>query len=189
MSSIDELVSQIPIDQLASQLGVDEAQAEQAVRYALPALVSGMAANAEDPGGAASLTEALGQHVGDAAGGGINIGEVDTADGEKIVHHVFGDNEGAVVNQLGGVGGLGGGVFAKLLPMLAPLVMGFLAKSVLGKGGGGGDATSAREGAGNAGGGAGGLGDVLGGLLGGGEGGGLGGLGDVLGGLLGGGRK
>ena len=180
MSSIDELVSQIPIGQVASQLGVDEAQAEQAVRYALPALVSGMAANAEDPAGAASLNEALGQHIDDAADGGVDIGQVDTTDGEKIVHHVFGDNEGAVVNQLGGLGGLGGDLFAKLLPLLAPLVMGFLAKSVLGKGGSGNDTASA---------GPGGLGDVLGGLLGGGEGGGLGGLGDVLGGLLGGGRK
>jgi len=121
-----------------------------------------MAANAEDPAGAASPTEALGQHVDDAA------------DGEKIVHHVFGDNEGAVVNQLGG------GLVAKVLPLLAPVVMGFLAKSVLGKGGGGGDAARARPG---------GLGDVLGGLLGAGKGGGLGGLGDVLGGLLGAGRK
>ena len=101
MSSIDELVSQIPIGQVASQLGVDEAQAEQAVRYALPALVSGMAANAGDPAGAASLNEALGQHIDDAADGGVDIGQVDTTDGEKIVHHVFGDNEGAVVNQLG----------------------------------------------------------------------------------------
>jgi hypothetical protein len=139
-----------------------------------------MAANAEDPAGAASLTEALGQHVDDAADGGVDLGQVDTADGEKIVHHVFGDNEGAVVNQLGGLGGLGGGLVAKVLPLLAPLVMGFLAKSVLGKGGGGGDAASARPG---------GLGDVLGGLLGAGEGGGLGGLGDVFGGLLGAGRK
>jgi hypothetical protein len=198
MSSIDELVAEIPISQLASQLGVDEKEAEQAVRQALPALVGGMAANAQDPSGAASLAEALGQHSVDLLDGGIDLGQVDTTDGEKIVHHVFGDNEEAVVNQLGGLGG-GSGMIMKLLPLLAPLLMGFLAKNVLGKGGGGGGATAAPadtagmgpsgtggDAASDAGGG---LGDVLGGLLGGEGGGGLGGLGDVLGGLLGGGRK
>ena len=176
-SSIDDLVAQLPMGQLAAQLGVSEEEAEQAVRQALPALVGGMAANAQDPGGAASLRTALDQHTGDDPDGGVDLDKVDTADGEKIVGHVFGDNQGAVVNQLGGLGG-GSSLFSKLLPLLAPLVMGFLAKNVLG---GGGDKDGGDDDAG------GGLGDLLGGLLGGGGGGG--GIGDLLGGLLGGGRK
>src|SRR5688500_1034932 len=56
---IDELMSQIPIGQLAGQLGVSEAEAEQAVRTALPALLGGMQANAQDPAGEASLAQAL----------------------------------------------------------------------------------------------------------------------------------
>jgi hypothetical protein len=178
MSSIDELVSQIPIGDLAGRLGLSEDQTRAAVDQAVPALMSGMAANAEDPAGAASLSDALGAHARDnhLLDDGVNLDQVDTGDGEKIVHNVFGDNEDAVMQQLGGLGKAGGGTFAKLLPMLAPLVMAFLAKSRAGGGGGTAAATSP-----------GGLGDVLGGLLGG--GGGAGGLGDVLGGLLGGGKR
>ena len=80
--------------------------------------------------GVAAVT-ALGQHAGDDPDGGVDLDRVDTADGEKIVGHVFGDNEGAVVNQLGGLGGGGARCSVKLLPLLAPLVMGFLAKNVL----------------------------------------------------------
>jgi hypothetical protein len=199
VSSVDDLMGQIPMGQLASQLGVSEAEAEEAVRAALPALLSGMQANAQDPDGAASLQHALGQHDGSLLDGGIDLEQVDTDDGAKIVHNIFGDHEGAVVNQLGGLGGLGGGLIAKLLPMLAPLLMGYLGKSF----GGGGSSAPAPSGGSSTsgmgpgaapstssddGGGGGGLGDILGGLLGGG-GGGLGGLGDVLGGLLGGGKR
>lgn len=202
VSNIDDLMGQIPIGELASQLGVSEAEAEQAVRAALPALVGGMQVNAQDPAGAASLQRALGQHDGSLLAGGVDLGQVDTDDGAKIVRNIFGDNEDAVVNQLGGLGGLGGGMISKLLPMLAPLLMSFLGKSF---GGGDKPAPSApSSGSSSSGmgpgaatpaakeeeGGGGGLGDILGGLLGGGGGGGgLGGLGDVLGGLLGGGKK
>ena len=132
MSDIDELLKEIPIGDLAGRLGISEADAQKAVRQALPALVGGMAANAQDPAGAASLEKALGQHDGSLLEGGINLDQVDTADGEKIVKNVFGDNEEAVVSQLGGLfggEGGGGGMMASLLPMLAPLLMSFLGKS------------------------------------------------------------
>ena len=110
-SNIDELLNQIPIDQLAGKLGVSEDETKQAVSQALPALVGGMAENAKDPLGAASLEKALGQHDGTLLEGGIDLDQVDTVDGEKIVKNVFGDNEEAVVNQLGGLGG-GAGTMA-----------------------------------------------------------------------------
>jgi hypothetical protein len=185
MTDIDELVSQIPISQLAGKLGLSEEETEAAVSQAVPALVSGMAANAQDPAGAASLADALGEHDGGLLDAGIDLEKVDTSDGEKIVHNVFGDNQDAVVNQLGGLEKLGGGTFAKLLPLLAPLVMAFLAKS---------RSSTSASGATTGAMGSGGLGDLLGGLLGGGAGGAGGGalgggLGDVLGGLLGGGKR
>jgi hypothetical protein len=206
MPSIDELMAQIPIDQVAGQLGVSDAEAEQAVRAALPALVGGLQANAQDPAGAASLSRAIGQHDGTLLEGGVDLGQVDTDDGAKIVKNIFGDNEDAVVNQLGGLGGgsggLSAGMIAKLLPMLAPLLMSFLGKSFGGGGGSSGAApasgSASTSGMGPGAGSApsapaadsgGGLGDILGGLLGGGGGDGLGGLGDILGGLLGGGKR
>jgi hypothetical protein len=181
VSNIDELMSQIPMSELASQLGMSEEETTKAVRGALPALLGGLQANAADPAGAASIEKALGQHDGSLLEGGIDLSQVDTVDGEKIVRNIFGDNEEAVVDKLGGLGG-GSGSMAQLLPMLAPLLMSFLGKSFGGGSGGKSD-------------GGGGLGGLLGGLLGGGDdggdsgGGGLGGLGDLLGGLLGGGKR
>jgi hypothetical protein len=178
VTAIDDILAQIPMSQLAGQLGVDEQTAEQATRQALPALLGGMEANAQDPNRAASLASALGQHDDDLLDGGVDVNQVDTADGEKIVGHVFGDNQNQVINQLGGLGGAGGSsLMGKLLPMLAPIVMSYLAKRLT-QGGGDPAATQASAG--------GGLGDILGGLLGGGK---SGGLGDLLGGLLGQGRR
>lgn len=209
MSDIDQLLAQIPMDQLGSMLGVAPEQAASAVREALPTLLAGMQANAQDPRGAASLADALGQHDAGLLDGGIDFDQVDTDDGSKIVSHVFGDNEDQVVSQLGGLGGLGGllggGMMSKLLPMLAPLVMAWLAKSFSGQKNSAkdsGEEDSSGDSSGGTSSGGGGLGDILGGLLGGGSaknsdnsgsagssGGGLGGLGDIFGGLLGGGSK
>ncbi len=180
MTDLDDLLSQIPMDQLARQLGVDEGTAEQAARQAIPALLGGMQANAQDPAGAASLSRAVGDHDASLLEGGVDLGQVDTDDGDKIVKNVFGGNRDQVVNKLaGGSGGGMGDVIGKLLPMLAPLVMAFLAKQT--QGGGTGQASAAD--------GTGGLGDLLGGLLGGGGQAGAGGIGDLLGGLLGGGKR
>lgn len=169
MSSLDELLAAIPFDQVAAQLGVSTDEAEAATRQAVPALLDGLNANAQDPAGAASIDAALDQHDGRLLGSGLDLGSLDLADGSKILDHIFGANRDQVTNQLGGLGG-GDSLFAKLLPMLAPLVMSYLGgkKSSLSHGSGGGGLT-----------------DLLGGLLGGGSG----GLGDLLGGLLGGGTR
>ncbi|MFC4942372.1 DUF937 domain-containing protein [Pseudonocardia sp. GCM10023141] len=190
MSAVDEILSQIPLAQLAGQLGVDEQTAEQATRQALPALLGGIQANTDDPGGASSFAQAVQQHDPNLVNGGVDLGQVDTAEGQKIVSHVFGANQGQVVNQLGALGTGGNDLIAKLLPILAPIVMSWLASKLTGGG-----AAAAPAGAPAGGGG---IGDVLGGLLGSVLGGGGGGaaapaggidIGSILGGLLGGGRK
>ncbi len=185
MSAVEDIMSQIPLGQLAGQLGVNEPEAEQAVRTALPALLGGIHANTEDPGGAASFAQAVQQHDPSLIEGGVNLNEVNPDDGQKIVSHVFGANQGQVVQQLGGVGSAGSGLIQKLLPILAPIVMAYLAKQLTGQ--------TSNMGAG------GGLGGMLGGLLGGVLGGGGAqqqqqqssgpDLGSILGGLLGGGTR
>lgn len=187
MTDIDELLTHVPIGQLAGRLGVDQATAEEAVRQALPALVGGLHANAQDPSGAASLAGALGQHDPGLLDGGVDLDQVDTDDGDRIVGHVFGGNRDQVVQQLANSAGptVDSSLIAKLLPLLAPIVLSYLSKRLLGGTAGSGGA-------------AGGLGSILGGLLGaavGGSGGRSAGgidLGSVLGGLgglLGGGRR
>jgi hypothetical protein len=187
---VDDILSRIPLADLAARLGVDEGTAEEATRQALPALLGGIQANTADPGGASSFASAVRQHDNDLVEGGVNLDDVDENDGDQIVGHVFGDQRGQVIRQLGTTGGgsTTQDLMAKLLPLLAPIVMAYLAKRL-----GGGAAAGGQSG---------GLGDLLGSVLGGMSGrqqggqqqGGLGDLlggplGDLLGGLLGGGRR
>ena len=194
MSAVDEILSQVDLEQLAQQVGADPAEVEQAARTALPALLGGLDANAADPAGAASLAEALGQHDPALVEGGVDLSQVDQSDGDRIAQHIFGDNRSQVVSQLGGVGGSAGkGIIAKLIPILAPIVLSWLAKKVLGgaadaAGGAAGTPSSSATG--------GGLGDILGQVLGGATKGTQSGgvdtgsiITDVLGGLLGSGRR
>lgn len=177
-----EILSQVPISQIAARLGTDEASARRATEAALPALLAGLTAQAADPQRAQGLASAVrADHNANLLDDDDPVARVDPAEGDKIVGHVFGDQRGAVEQDLQGfLGGGEGGLVGKLMPMLAPLVMSYMAKKMTG---------------GGAQGGGGGLGDLLGGLLGGAKddkgGSGAtsgGGIGDILGGILGGGK-
>ena len=162
MFDFDELLSTLPIDQLAQRVGASPEEVEAATRNALPALLMGMGANTQDPAGEASLASAIGQHNPQLVQGGINLDDVDETDGAKIAHHVFGDNEEQVINQLGGLGG-GNALIQKLLPILAPIVMSWLAGKLMGRDEAQGQPQPKQSPTGG-----GGLGDILGQILGGG---------------------
>ena len=198
MSAIDDIVAQLPMSSLASQVGSDQQTTETAVRQVLPALLGGLQANAQDPAGASSLAGALQQHSPELVDGGVDLDQVDAADGSKIVSNIFGGQTEQVAQTLGGSLGGQTGLVEKLLPLLAPIVLSYLTKRLggqtqAGQGGGGelADVLGGLLGGQGAGAGSGGLGGLLGGLLGGSQGGSSssGGLADVLGGLLGGGRR
>lgn len=148
MGSYDEILDQVPIDQLAGQLGVGSDEVRQAAEHALPALLGGLQANASDPAGADSVLAALSDHQGPVN----SLGDVDEQDGRAIVGNIFGGNTDEVVNQLGGLSATSGSLVQKLLPLLAPIVMSWLAKK-MGQGGlggmlGGGPGSTGRAGSG-----------------------------------------
>lgn len=201
MNAVNDILRQVPMSQLARQLGTDEATAEQAARQAVASLVGGMQNNASDDAGAQSLAGALRDHSSSPfiTKDEVDLDEVDTNEGKKIVGHVLGDEQ----HQLQALGGGGGGLLnspqaKQLLRTLAPIVLAYLAGQVTsGKYGnvlgdilGGGDQArpqqdqqQQKDSSG--------IGDILGDVLGGGSsrrqgGGGL--LGGILGSILGGGR-
>lgn len=178
---VDEILAQIPADDLAAQLGTDPDTAMDAARKALPALLGGLSNEAQSGRGDALGAAVLADHDGSPLEQANPLAAVDTADGQKILAHMFGDQLGVVEQRLGGASRASSSIFSKLLPMLAPLVMAWLSKRMGGALGGGG-ATQADKSAERK---SGGLG---GGLLGGGgdSASAGGGLGDLLGGLLGG---
>lgn len=201
MAAYDEILANLPIDQLAQQVGAEPQEVQQAAAAALPALFGGLQANAQDPGGASSIVEALGQHDNDLGAGTIDLGQVDSGEGQKIASHIFGSNEDQVYSALGG-SGASSGLVKKLIPILAPIVLSYLAKQVLGGGGASTQAQAPAQTDQSAQGGPGSLDSLLKDVLGGALGGGTqtqqappqqqstgGGILDVLGGLLGGGRR
>ena len=165
MTEINDILSRIDINQVASRLGTDPDSARSAVEAALPTLLAGMQDNVRAPGGSASLESALAQHRNGLLEGGVDAARVDTADGEKIVGHVFGGREDQVASQLAGTATLssvGSDLIRKVLPILAPIVMSYLARKIFGgQDGAASDSTTGGQGGGID------LGSILGGMLGG----------------------
>lgn len=166
MSDLDELLKQIPLDDIAAQLGVEPAEADAAVKQAVPALLHGLQNTAEAGDGTADLEAAVGDE-----------------DGDRIVASLFGDKTDDVAHALSGqvpAASVNQDLVKQLLPILAPIVIAFVLKRV---GGGHNDtteqSTQPEQPQQNNGGG---LGDILSGALGGNGG----ALGSILGGLLGG---
>lgn len=126
MSDIDDILGRLDFTQLGQRLGADPAAVEHAARQALPTLLMGLDANAHDAAGAASIESALADHDPSLLSGGVDIDRVDAEDGAKITQHIFGAQRDDVLQQLGGLTG-DSGLVRKLLPILAPIVMAWLA--------------------------------------------------------------
>jgi hypothetical protein len=182
MADLNALLDQIPVGDIAEQLGIDHDVAEAAVKQVLPGLVGGLAANAKrDDKSAQTLNNVLKHHNKGIA---KSVKDVDTADGAKIVRNVFGENEDKVVDKLAAAStksDVTGDLIKQILPIVAPIVLSWLASQFLG-GKTESEAPAPKEESSS-----GGIGDLLGGLLSSPQGQEI--AGDLLGGLLGAGKK
>jgi hypothetical protein len=181
MDLINILQQSGAIGGIAQQLGVDEGTAQTGAAALLPAILGGFKSSAQaQPSGLEGLGGLLQQFGGGGLLDAVAAPEPAPVDqGNSILGQIFGskDVSRSVAGHAAGQTGLDPSLLKSMLPILAMAVAGYMAK----QGGG------AQQGGG-------GLGDLLGGVLGGGLGGGgqasggLGGmLGNVLGGALGGG--
>jgi hypothetical protein len=136
MSSLFETLTQSlganGLGQLGQQIGADPATTSTAVSTALPMLLGALARNAAQPNGAAAIQGALardhdGSILDDVEGylGAPNAG----ADGSGILGHLLGGQRSAVEAAVGQSAGLSSGSTARLLELLAPLVMGSLGRT------------------------------------------------------------
>lgn len=142
------------IQSMARELGVSEAQAKDGTAALLPSILGGFKKQAQSqPSGVEGLGGLLNK-----LGGGSLLDEVlspaptNTNRGNDVLGHIFGskDVSHAVAQKAGSQTGLDPAVLKKMLPMVAMLVTGFMAKQHAGT------AAGAPSG---------GLGGVLGGLL------------------------
>ena len=176
------------LEELGRQFGLDEAQTRAAFEQLAPVVAAGVRRNTQSPEGLTGLIRALqtgnhGRYVEDSSA--VEYEQV-AGDGNAILGHIFGskDVSRGVANQAADLSGVGSAVLKKMLPVIAAMVMGQLAKKFAGGG-----AQAAPQQAG------GGFGDILGDILAGGagqpqsRGQGGGGLGDILGDILGGGMQ
>ncbi len=194
MGATQEILANLDVDQIARALGEDPQSVETAATQALGSLLDGLQGNMEADDSAISLANALGDHVDDENAapqtGAIDLSQLDFNDGAKIVNHIL-----PATQQQQLFGGAQGSLIQKLMPLLAPIVMAYLAKRLQSSGGLGsvlggllgGQATQPQTQSG-------GLGDLLGQILGGGAPAQevrqtSGGLGDLLGQILGGGQQ
>jgi len=139
-SAVEEILGQLPLPQLAAQLGVDPQTAAQAAAAVIPSLIGGLQHNA-DQGQEQAIAGALAQHGSSNLfdTGSVDLNSVDTADGAKIVQHIFGDQSTQLAHAIGQKTGASGSLVNQLLPILAPIVLAYLAKKLTGSQQAGGD--------------------------------------------------
>ena len=119
------------LEQITQSIGADSQTTSAAIQAALPMLISALAQNAGQPGGAEALAGALER---DHDGGIFNdlsgfLGGSAPSIGAGILGHIFGQRTEQVGSVLGAQTGLDSGRMLQLLQMLAPLVMGALGRT------------------------------------------------------------
>jgi hypothetical protein len=154
---LNSSMGQSIIKSIAGNLGMDEKEASGAVSAAIPTILAGMTKNAQTKEGAESLNRAIeSKHDGSLLDNLSNMLQGHTQelqdDGDGILGHVFGNNRSVIEQRISKKTGVSSGKIGPLLAILAPIVMAYLGK----------EKSQSSTGAG-------GIGDLLGGLLGGGS--------------------
>ena len=160
MQLLDVLNQMGGLKSVARELGVSESQAASGAAALLPAILGGFKKQAQSqPSG----LEGLGGLLGNLGGGGLlddvlSPQATNVNRGNDVLGQIFGNRDVSrtVAQSAAGQTGLDPALLKKMLPMLAMMVAGYMAKT-----GGGAPAASPQAG--------GGLGGLLGGLLGGGK--------------------
>jgi hypothetical protein len=120
------------VSELARHLNLDERQATSALEQLVPALAAGVKQNVATPQGLDGLMSALGsgrhaQYLDDVS----RLGSPATIqDGNGILGHIFGSKDVSrqVATSASARTGIGADVLKKMLPMVAALAMGAMAR-------------------------------------------------------------
>ena len=126
------------LEQLSQQIGAPKQQTAQAANGVFAALLGGLANNAADKTGLQGLMGALdkdhdGSILDDLAGmiGSVGGGQAPASramNGAGILGHILGGKQEATAQRISQNSGLNMGQIMKLMPILAPIVMGVLGK-------------------------------------------------------------
>ena len=119
-------------DTIGSRIGADPAQTRTAIHAAVPALLAALGQNAQQGSGLKQAIErdhdgSIIDQLSEYLGGSAQLSPR-TTNGAGILEHTLGDRQGEMAQALSAKSGLDLGSIAKLLPLLAPIVMGMLGK-------------------------------------------------------------
>lgn len=141
MNIMDILQGQLSDDllgQLSQHIGAEPQQTASAAQGIFGTLLGGLANNANSENGLASLAGALDRdHDGSVlddlmgmVGGMMQGGQAQGAtNGMGILGHILGGQQESAAEQIGQSSGLSAGQVMKLMPILAPILMGVLGRA------------------------------------------------------------
>ena len=116
------MLSQSSVNSVSGKTGLSNKQIQKLVMLALPILIKYMTKNASSGDGALSLLGALSQHKNNNSMD-QQLKDADEDDGAKIIHHILGNKEAAVTQDLSAQTGLGTNQIHQVLSILAPGLM------------------------------------------------------------------
>ena len=131
---LDSILSQIDkntLEVIGQQANISPDKAQNALKSAIPILMSALARNSSTPEGASALQNAVAKdHDGSLLDNlGALLGKKEVIDdGAGILKHILGNKQGNVEQYLSKNSGLDSAAIAKILKMAAPIVMGYLGK-------------------------------------------------------------
>ena len=134
VSLIMQFLAPAIINKMAGSLGIGQGLAGKAISAALPAILAALAGSASKSGGAGALASVLGRQdpglLGNFAsmlGGGGQQSMIDSGAG-ALTSLLGGGSTNAIASAIGKFSGINDGQSKSLLGMLAPVVLGTLAK-------------------------------------------------------------
>lgn len=116
------LTQQSSLNAASKKSGLSTRQILTIMSYALPLIMKAMTKNASSQTGATSLLGALTQHTSKRSVA-EQIETADTADGEKIVRHIFGSDTSDMLSQIAGATGSGTQEVSSVLSSFAPALL------------------------------------------------------------------
>ncbi len=119
---LNSMLSDGSLNALAKKTGVNASQLTKLIPLALPLLLKFMTKNASTQSGAMSLLGALSQHT-NTKSMPEQLDEADTADGEKIIGHILGDETDNAVISLAQETGMSNEEVTRALGGLAPALL------------------------------------------------------------------
>src|ERR1700754_4104892 len=118
MAGLDDLYAQIPTADIASKLGADEGEVDTAVHTLVPALLTGLHQNSQDPEQAGRIESAA---------------TAAQSDGHQAIATLFGGSDADQVASALTQGGAGNSeLLQQLLPVVLPIVLAYIGKQLSG---------------------------------------------------------